>query len=111
MTDRLHEIGIPKSRAATLFNVAEAVSSGALSLVPTCDTAEIEKQFKKLKGIGDWTASYVALRALGDPDAFPEGDLDLQKAGAPDKERLTPKQLLALAENWRPWRGYAALHL
>lgn len=111
MTDRLHEIGIPKSRAATLFNVAEAVSSGALSLVPTCDTAEIEKQFKKLKGIGDWTASYVALRALGDPDAFPEGDLGLQKAGAPDKERLTPKQLLALAENWRPWRGYAALHL
>ncbi|HBM87763.1 MAG TPA: hypothetical protein DD437_04385, partial [Rhodobiaceae bacterium] len=64
-----------------------------------------------LKGIGEWTASYVALRALGDPDAFPSGDLGLQKAAALNSEKLSAKALSATAENWRPWRGYAALHL
>jgi len=111
MTDDLNKIGLPKSRAATLFNVAEAVASGALSLVPTQDAAKTEATFKNLKGIGDWTASYVALRALGDPDAFPEGDLGLQKATAADGGRLSAKQLHTLAEAWRPWRSYAALHL
>lgn len=112
VTNKLHEIGLPKSRAATLYNVAEAVAAGTLALVPTNDPAETVTAFKKLKGIGDWTASYVALRALSDPDAFPAGDLGLQKAAAPKGgTKLTAKELEVRAEAWRPWRGYAALHL
>jgi AraC family transcriptional regulator of adaptative response / DNA-3-methyladenine glycosylase II len=64
-----------------------------------------------VRGIGEWTAQYIALRALRYPDAFPAGDLALQKAAAPDGERLSEKQLLARAADWAPWRGYAALAL
>jgi AraC family transcriptional regulator of adaptative response / DNA-3-methyladenine glycosylase II len=92
--------------------VANAVAAGELALAPPNAPAAPVATFKKLKGIGDWTAAYVALRALSDPDAFPAGDLGLQKAAAqkPDT-KLTAKALEARAEAWRPWRGYAALHL
>ena len=66
---------------------------------------------KTVGGIGDWTAHYIALRALRFPDAFPAGDLGLQKAVAGDNGRLTEKQLAARAAVWSPWRGYAALAL
>jgi AraC family transcriptional regulator, regulatory protein of adaptative response / DNA-3-methyladenine glycosylase II len=64
-----------------------------------------------VRGIGDWTAQYIALRALRYPDAFPAGDLGLQKAAAEEGGRLTEKQLAARAGGWAPWRGYAALAL
>jgi AraC family transcriptional regulator, regulatory protein of adaptative response / DNA-3-methyladenine glycosylase II len=64
-----------------------------------------------VRGIGDWTAHYIALRALRFPDAFPAGDLGLQKAAAETSGRLTEKQLVARAAGWSPWRGYAALAL
>ena len=69
-----------------------------------------------MPGIGEWTAQYVALRALRFPDAFPAGDLGLQKAVALSEpqqgiERLSEKQLLIRAAAWSPWRGYAALLL
>ena len=64
-------------------------------------------QLKTIKGIGDWTAQYVALRALRSPDAFPAADLGLLKAAGLD----SAKELGQLAESWRPWRGYAALLL
>jgi AraC family transcriptional regulator of adaptative response / DNA-3-methyladenine glycosylase II len=64
-----------------------------------------------LPGIGPWTANYIALRALGHPDAFPAEDLVLQKALPTDGSRLSAAQLRARAEAWRPWRGYAVLHL
>ena len=63
-----------------------------------------------IRGIGPWTAEYIALRALGEPDAFPAGDLGLRKAlgnGAPASE----KAVAAASEAWRPWRGYAAMYL
>jgi AraC family transcriptional regulator of adaptative response / DNA-3-methyladenine glycosylase II len=62
---------------------------------------------QELPGIGPWTAEYVAMRALGDPDAFPHSDLGLMQALQLEK----PAALLARAEAWRPWRAYAALHL
>jgi len=65
-----------------------------------------------LPGIGPWTAHYVALRGLLEPDAFPAGDLGLRKALAPrGAAPLAEGALLARAERWRPWRGYAAIHL
>jgi AraC family transcriptional regulator of adaptative response / DNA-3-methyladenine glycosylase II len=65
-----------------------------------------------LPGIGPWTAHYIAMRALGEPDAFPSSDLILRRAAADRPgETLTERELLEKAEAWRPWRAYAALHL
>ena len=63
-----------------------------------------------LPGIGEWTAQYIAMRGLGDPDAFPTGDLGLRIA-AGDGDRISARALTDLAERWRPWRAYAAMHL
>ena len=65
----------------------------------------------KVPGIGPWTAHYVALRGLLEPDAFPAADLGLRQALARDGVMPSTKELLERAERWRPWRGYAALHL
>jgi AraC family transcriptional regulator of adaptative response / DNA-3-methyladenine glycosylase II len=64
-----------------------------------------------LPGFGDWTAQYVSLRALGEPDAFLSGDLVLRRVAGVDGSPLTARLLEARAEAWRPWRGYAVLHL
>jgi AraC family transcriptional regulator of adaptative response / DNA-3-methyladenine glycosylase II len=74
---------------------------------------------KSVRGIGEWTAQYIAMRALRFPDAFPAGDLGLQKAAAqlsplaasPAQTRWTEKQLLLQAQAWSPWRAYAAMLL
>ena len=62
-------------------------------------------------GIGDWTAQYIAMRALGEPDAFPAADLGIIKALQEGGTRPTPKQVRRRAEAWRPWRAYAAIYL
>jgi 3-methyladenine DNA glycosylase/8-oxoguanine DNA glycosylase len=61
----------------------------------------------ELPGIGPWTANYIAMRALGDPDAFPASDLGLLTAS----RASSPRKLAELAERWRPWRSYAAMYL
>ncbi|HJV50292.1 MAG TPA: AlkA N-terminal domain-containing protein [Noviherbaspirillum sp.] len=104
-------IGLPRTRAQTIANLACFAAQGGLQLRPGASLAEAVEQLKSVRGIGDWTAHYVALRALRFPDAFPAGDLGLQKAAAADGGRLTEKQLAAHAEAWAPWRGYAALVL
>jgi AraC family transcriptional regulator of adaptative response / DNA-3-methyladenine glycosylase II len=98
-------IGLTRARAATAVALARAVSDGLLA-----DDSDPESQIAALKevpGIGDWTASYIAMRALRWPDAFPHGDLGLRKAAG----NLTARELLAVAERWRPYRAYAAMHL
>ncbi len=65
------------------------------------------EKLKELPGVGEWTAQYVAMRALNSQDAFPHGDLALRKALKED----APTAVLAMAEVWRPWRAYAAMHL
>ena len=92
-------IGLPKQRAACIRAAAQAMLNGQLSL----DAAALEA----VKGIGPWTAQYVLMRALHDADAFPASDLVLMKnSGHP-----TPRLLTAEAENWRPYRAYAAMHI
>lgn len=103
----LMNLGISRKRAQTLQGLARVLVSGQLRLEPAADVRESVAALKNLPGIGDWTASYIAMRALRDPDAFPQGDLGLQKALQMQK----PRELLAIAETWRPWRAYAALHL
>ena len=72
---------------------------------------DMVERWTALPGIGPWTAQYIALRALGHPDAFPAEDLVLQKHLPGNGTRLTAKALLARASDWRPWRGYAVIHL
>ncbi|MGH2873308.1 MAG: DNA-3-methyladenine glycosylase family protein [Solirubrobacteraceae bacterium] len=73
---------------------------------------EFVERFCQLPGVGPWTAQYVAMRALGSPDAFPAGDLGLRRALIDSDDRpLTSPALAAIAEEWRPWRAYAAMYL
>jgi AraC family transcriptional regulator, regulatory protein of adaptative response / DNA-3-methyladenine glycosylase II len=101
----LGELGMPERRKATLRTVAEAVADGTVSLDPGADRDEAERALLALRGIGPWTAGYVRMRALGDPDVFLDGDVGvrhgLARSGA-DAGR---------AESWRPWRSYALHHL
>lgn len=104
-------IGLPQSRARTVRALAQFAAQGGLAMPPGLTLDEAVARLKSVRGIGDWTAQYIALRALRFPDAFPAGDLGLQKAAAEDGQRLTDKQLAARAAPWTPWRGYAALAL
>jgi AraC family transcriptional regulator, regulatory protein of adaptative response / DNA-3-methyladenine glycosylase II len=87
--------------------LARAVADGKVRLDPPVDFVAMRGALQELPGIGPWTAEYVAMRALGDPDAFPHSDLGLLNALKIQK----PAELLALSEAWRPFRAYAALHL
>jgi AraC family transcriptional regulator of adaptative response / DNA-3-methyladenine glycosylase II len=103
-------IGLVRSRAETIRRVAAAVVSGDLHFDVAQNPEAFCDSLRSIKGIGNWTAEYVAMRALKNPDAFPGSDLGLIKA-IEYPERVTPKDLLLRAENWRPWRAYAAMLL
>ncbi|MDQ6705011.1 MAG: helix-turn-helix domain-containing protein, partial [Acidobacteriota bacterium] len=103
-------IGLPKNRAASLQSLAKAVCAGRLTLSIHADAQAEVAALKTVPGIGDWTAQYVALRALRWPDAFPAGDLGLRKA-AGDGSPVSASALRERSEPWRPWRAYAAMYL
>lgn len=105
--DDITILGITTSRASTLRSLAQAVIEGGLSLEPGADLERTVSTLLGIKGIGEWTAQYIAMRALGWPDAFPYSDLGIRKA----LNLTNNKEVLAQAEQWRPWRSYAAMHL
>jgi AraC family transcriptional regulator of adaptative response / DNA-3-methyladenine glycosylase II len=100
-------LGMPGARAKTIVGMARAIADGKLSLMPNADIEATLEKLRALPGIGEWTAQYLAMRALAWPDAFPHTDLGVMRSLG---ER-NPKRVLALAEAWRPWRAYAVLHL
>ncbi|MDJ0608859.1 MAG: AlkA N-terminal domain-containing protein [Kiloniellales bacterium] len=104
-------VGLPKARARAIRAFAAAVRDGALAFDGSQSARELAAALTALPGIGRWTADYITLRALGDPDAFPAGDLGLIRAarrlGIADDE----SSLRTRAEAWRPWRAYAAQYL
>jgi AraC family transcriptional regulator of adaptative response / DNA-3-methyladenine glycosylase II len=103
----LGQIGLPRARAHCIRSLARAVCNGKITFSGVANLPDFVAQFCELPGIGDWTAQYVAMRALGEPDAFPASDLGLLRAtGLRD-----PGELQARADAWRPWRAYAALYL
>ncbi len=105
-------LGMPRARAASVEALARAVVADPAMFTPRADLDSAIAALRALPGIGEWTAQYIALRELREPDAFPHGDVALQRALAePDGTRLSATQLLARAEAWRPWRAYAAQHL
>lgn len=100
-------LGLPLARARTLVTLAAAWQRGAIPCEPGSDPAALRAALLELPGVGPWTAEYLAMRALHDPDALPAGDLVLRKAlGGP-----RPRELTREAEAWRPFRSYAVLHL
>jgi len=105
--EELGSIGLTRARAKTLGTLARAIVSGELRLEVRGDATRVIEDLVRLPGIGPWTANYVAMRALGAPDAFPDGDLVLRRVLGD----LTNREAFARAEPWRPWRSYAAMHL
>ena len=100
-------IGLPKKRAETIRAMARAVFEGRIAFSAVTNVEEFQSRLRELPGIGDWTAQYIAMRPLGDPDAFPASDLGLLRgASLSDKRELGRR-----AEAWRPWRAYAAMYL
>ncbi|MFI4934278.1 MAG: AlkA N-terminal domain-containing protein [Caulobacterales bacterium] len=105
-------LGMPGSRAQALTSLTAAVIADPLIFGPRHSLDEAVARLKALPGIGEWTAQYIAMRELREPDAFPAADIGLMRALAgPDGVRPSPAELLERAERWRPWRAYAALHL
>ncbi|MGI8841524.1 MAG: AlkA N-terminal domain-containing protein [Caulobacteraceae bacterium] len=105
-------LGMPRARIGALSSLAAAVVADPLIFGPRRSLGDAIARLKALPGIGEWTAQYIAMRELREPDAFPAADVGLMRALAEaDGRRPTPAQLLARAEAWRPWRAYAALHL
>lgn len=105
--DEIGQLGIIGRRAETIIALAKAISRGELLLEPGNRVEGTLRQLRKIPGIGEWTAQYLAMRALSWPDAFPHTDLGICKALG----EKNPKHVLEITEKWRPWRAYAALHL
>lgn len=104
-------LGLPATRARALLALAIALVDGRLVLDAGSDRDEAERTLLAIPGIGPWTAGYIRMRALGDPDAFLPADLGVRRAvrarGGPGR----PAEIAAVAEAWRPWRAYAVVHL
>jgi AraC family transcriptional regulator, regulatory protein of adaptative response / DNA-3-methyladenine glycosylase II len=105
--EELTGIGLTQARARSILAIAQAIRSGAVKLDIAGSIDQSLTKLKELPGIGDWTVNYFAMRVFGWPDAFPSGDLGILKA----LNTTNPREALAAAENWRPWRAYAAMHL
>ena len=105
----LRGLGLTGGRIAALEGLARAIVDGMVDFSAGAD--EVTRQLTSIRGIGAWTAQYVALRALGEPDAFPSADLVLRRVAADADTPLSTSALEKRSEAWRPWRAYAAIHL
>jgi len=103
----LTSLGLTRARAQTVLRLARAVAEGSLNLDRSADPETTRSALLALPGIGPWTATYIELRALGVPDAFPAGDLGLRKALG----GLSTADCEGRSQAWRPWRAYAATQL
>jgi AraC family transcriptional regulator of adaptative response / DNA-3-methyladenine glycosylase II len=104
-------LGVPRARVEALRALARAVASGALELAGGLPPEAVRAALLALPGVGPWTAEYVALRALGEPDAFPASDLGLRRALGPPGRPLPTRALEQRSKDWQPWRAYAAVLL
>jgi AraC family transcriptional regulator of adaptative response / DNA-3-methyladenine glycosylase II len=112
MPTALAVLGMPAARRATLVAVAEAALAEPRLFEPLATVEDTVARLCAIRGVGDWTAHYIALRAAREPDAFPASDVGLLR-GAADRRGVRPSvaELSERAERWRPWRAYAAQHL
>lgn len=105
--DELRGVGLLRSRCEALIRLSQAIDQGECRLDPDADVGDTLDRLQAIRGIGDWTAQYVALRALGWPDAFPAADVGVMTSLGV----RTAAQAVRAVEAWRPWRGYAVMHL
>lgn len=105
--DHLGPLGITGARAKTILALAQAIKNGGVEFGANARPETEMEKLAVLPGIGPWTANYIAMRAMGWPDAFPHTDYGIKKALEPRNE----KEILSLAEAWRPWRSYATINL
>jgi AraC family transcriptional regulator, regulatory protein of adaptative response / DNA-3-methyladenine glycosylase II len=105
----LEDLGLTRSRTAALRALAQAVLAGEVDF--SAAPAELAARLTAVPGIGPWTAQYVLLRALGEPDALPSADLVLRRMAAPRAQLLSGRQLSERSQPWQPWRAYAVMHL
>lgn len=105
--DEIAGLGIIAARARTIRALAQAIAEGGLRLDSSAEVEPTLEALRQIPGIGEWTAQYIAMRALAWPDAFPHTDYGVMKA----MKETNPKRVLARAEAWRPWRAYAVMHL
>lgn len=104
-------LALPHTRRTTVIRLVEALADGGLDLEPGADWQRARAQLAGLPGIGPWTTETIAMRALGDPDAFLPGDLGVRVAARALGLPGSPAALVAATEHWRPWRAYAVQHL
>ncbi len=105
-------LGMPRARRDTLRALANALVDDRTLLSPGKSLEDAIARLRAVRGIGEWTAQYIAMRQLREPDAFPAADVGLlRSATAAGLNDATPASLVARAEAWRPWRAYAAVHL
>jgi AraC family transcriptional regulator of adaptative response / DNA-3-methyladenine glycosylase II len=107
--DTFGTLGVVKQRQAAILALAHAVASHSISLRPGGDVAQTMMALQQLPGIGPWTASYIAMRALRWPDAFPAGDVALQTALGVRQAKSPAQEAERMAQAWRPWRSYAVV--
>lgn len=100
----LDKLGMPQRRRETIRVLAEAMANGSIVIRPDTNPDELRQRLVELPGIGPWTAGYIAMRALPDPDGWPVADLVLRRS-----LQVSASEMNELANSWRPWRAYAAL--
>jgi AraC family transcriptional regulator of adaptative response / DNA-3-methyladenine glycosylase II len=105
--DVLGRLGVTKTRSKSVLALARSLESGELTLTNPVDPLEEIRKLIALPGIGEWTANYIAMRAMSWTDAFPHTDYGVMKALAP----YSPKEILPVAKAWKPWRAYAVINL
>lgn len=105
--EALAQLGMTHDRARTIHALAQAVDQGRLRLEPGVDPEATMAELKAFRGIGEWTAQVIAMRALGWPDAFPHSDLGLMRG----LRETSPSRVRDRAQAWRPWRSYAVMHI
>ena len=108
----LAALGMPNARKAALVALAEAALADSVLFQPLGTVEDTVARLRAIRGVGEWTAQYIALRAVREPDAFPASDIGLLRGAAGHSgARPSPAELHGRAEPWRPWRAYAAQHL
>jgi AraC family transcriptional regulator of adaptative response / DNA-3-methyladenine glycosylase II len=105
----LSGVGLPARRAAALRTLAQAAATGALDW--QAEPEHVARALGAVPGVDDGAVQYVGLRALGEPDAFPASDLILRRLAGGPRFLLSVRAMQQRARSWRPWRGYAAIHL
>jgi AraC family transcriptional regulator of adaptative response / DNA-3-methyladenine glycosylase II len=102
---------MPNARKTALTSLAEAALANPDLFQPLASVEETVARLRAIRGVGEWTAHYIALRAVRETDAFPASDIGLLRGAARNGTRPSPAELQDRAEPWRPWRAYAAQHL